>query len=262
MSTKTKTTVCAAFAALVTTAAFAGQTAKVEAKSSVSSKLTGEVSAEFVSGYAFRGQLLDANPALQLSLGASVPFDVSAIGLDGGSVNFKTTQLFSQNVPKAGWYRSEAQVGISLTKGMFTVSPSYQFFNSPTGRFDAAHGFNLLVSAKDPFNINPFVNGFFGVQGNANDGTSTGAYYEFGVAPSFALGKLSVGVPASVGFGTKGYYNNDQSYGFTSVGVTTSYPIYGNVSVNAGVRYLNTNNTLNQGRKDIFTSTVGLGLTF
>ncbi len=253
----------AALAALVTTTAFAGQTAKVQKSTTTAqSKLDGEFGVSFVSGYAFRGQLLDANPALQLSLGASVPFDVSGVGLDAGSVQFKTTQLFSQGVPKAGWFRSEVEMGISLTKGVFTVTPSYQFFNSPTGKFDSSHGFNLLVTAKDPIGINPFVNGFFGVQGNANNGTSTGAYYEFGVSPSFALGKVTVGVPASIGFGAKGYYNSGESYGFTSIGLTASYPILDNLNVNAGVRYLNTSDTLNGGKTDIVTTTVGLGLTF
>jgi hypothetical protein len=260
--TKTKTKLCAVLAALVTTTAFAGQPVKAQPTTSVASKLNGELGVSFVSGYAFRGQLLDANPALQLSLGASVPFDVSGIGLDGGSVQFKSTQLFSQSVQKAGWFRSEVDLGISLTKGLFTVTPSYQFFNSPTGRFDSAHGFNLLVSAKDPIGLNPYVNGFFGVQGNANNGTSTGAYYEFGINPILNLGKVSVGLPAAIGVGSKNYYKNNDSYGYTTVGVTASYPILDNLNANASVRYLNTSNSLNGNKENIITTSVGLGLTF
>lgn len=268
MRKQTTTKLCAAIAALVTTSAFAGETVKCKSPKCASksesaiSKLSGEIQVGFVSGYAFRGQLLDSNPALQVSLGAAVPFDVSGVGLDAGSVGFKTTQLFSQNVPNAGWFRSEVELGISLTKGLFTVTPSYQFFNSPTGQFDSAHGFNLLVSAKDPIGLNPYVNGFFGVQGNANNGTSTGAYYEFGINPTFALGKVSVGLPAAIGVGSRNYYKNNDSYGYTTVGVTASYPILDNLSATAGVRYLNTSDSINSGKENIITTTVGLGMTF
>lgn len=270
MRKQTTTKLCAAFAALVSTTAFAGETVKCKSSkcakqcesASAVSKLNGEFGVSFVSGYAFRGQLLDSNPALQLNLGASVPFEVSGIGLDKGAVQFKTTQLFSQNVPKAGWMRSEVELGISLTKGLFTVTPSYQFFNSPTGRFDSAHGFNLLVSAKDPIGLNPYVNGFFGVQGNANNGSGTGNYYEFGINPTFAVGKVTVGIPASIGVGSKNYYKNNDTYGYSSVGVTAAYPILDNLNVTAGVRYLNTSDAINNGKSDIITSTVGLGLVF
>jgi hypothetical protein len=263
MRNKHKIKTCAALVALATVGtSFGGQASKsVKPIKSVSS-VEGSLEANYVSGYVFRGQLLDSNSAFQPVLALSVPFDASKLGLDSAAVEFKTLQSFNQNSPVAGWYRSEVDIGVSLTKGMFTVRPSYQFFNSPTGKFDSSQGFNLLVTAKDPIGLNPFVNGFFGVDGNAGNGSSSGIYYEVGVNPSATFSKVTVGVPVSFGFGSKNYYKNNESYGFSSVGLTASYPIMENLNVHAGIRYLNTSDSLNSGKNDIFTSTVGLGLTF
>lgn len=263
MLTKKTYSMCS-LAALIASTSFAGESvkSKIVTKPSVDVSIDGKVGFDIVSGYMFRGQMLDSNLAYQPSLGLSVPFDAGFLGLDGAAVKLNTTQSFNQNAPINGWFRSEVDIGVSLTKGMFTVTPSYQFFYSPNSSFESSQGFNVRVDAKDQFGINPYVSAFLGVNGNANNGSSSGSYYEFGVSPSRKIGRTTVNVPVAVGLGAGGYYKNNDSYGYTKVGLNTSTELASNLTLNAGVNYWNTGDSLNSGKSSYVTTSVGLGWSF
>lgn len=266
---KTKTThsMWAAVAVLATTtvSSFAGSTVKDEAsKKQPLAAVSGQLSLDAVSGYMFRGQLLDSNMAYQPSLNLSVPFDVSGLGLDGGSVQFSTLQSINQNGPTSGWFRSEVTVGVALTKGLVTVTPAYQFFSSPTNKFAQSQGFNLRVDLDDSkwLNVKPYASAFAGIQGNSSTGDRPGFYYEAGISPSRKIQSTTISLPVNVGFGSGGYFAGDESYGFTSVGLTSVTPITPNLDFNAGVRYWHTSDAMNNGKNSVLCTSVGLSLNF
>ena len=266
MKTKTQNGMSALAALLVTATSYAGPATPpvVAAGSGGDSALTGSVGLNVVSGYVFRGQVLDRNLAYQPTLSLSTPIDLSFLHVDSAALQLQTTQSLNQNAPLAGWFRSEVDLGVKLTKGLFVITPSYQVFNSPTGKFDSAQGVSVKVGLKEccAYGLNPYGRVFFGTQGNANNGTSPGTSYEFGVAPSFKVGSTTVTVPAAVGFGSGNYYANDQTYGYTTVGVRSSTPIAKNLNLTAGVDYWNTSRALGNGQQNFVTTSVGLNLTF
>ena len=281
MKTKTTYSTCAAVVALLisTASAFAGDSSKTAqcrlnckpsaavSSGSGSAVLQGELGVDVVSGYMFRGTLLDSNLSYQPSLTLSVP--ISLPGLDKAAVRLNTIQAFNQNSPNAGWFRSEVDIGFALSKAGLTVAPSYQLFSSPTSRFQSAQGFNVRVEYDDStltgfkVALKPYVSGFYGTEGNAANGTKPGSYYEVGVAPTAKVGTTTFSVPFAAGFGTRGYYANNQSHGFTSVGLTASTPITQNLSFNAALRYWQTAANLNANDpKSMVCTSVGLALAF
>ena len=271
MKTKTTYSTCAAVVALAlaTASATAGETVKKQASPAGSSPaISGELSLDLVSGYMFRGTLLDSNLAYQPSLSLSVPFDLSALGADSAAVKFATTQSFNQNSPNGGWFRSEVDVGVAVSKAGFTLTPSYQLFSSPTSKFESAQGINVKLQFDDSTltglpALNPYVSVFKGTQGNASNGTSPGLYYEAGVAPSTKIGSATFTLPVAVGFGANDYFAQNQQHGFTTVGLTAAVPITKSLNFNAGVKYWSTAAALNTGdSKNMVCTSVGLGLTF
>lgn len=282
MKTKTTYSMCAAVVALVlsTASTFAGDSSKSAncrlctkpsqvSSGSGSAVLEGELGVDVVSGYMFRGTLLDSNLSYQPSLALRVPIDLSRLGFDKAAVQLNTIQAFNQNSPNAGWFRSEVDIGFALSKAGLTVTPSYQLFSSPTSRFQSAQGFNVRLEYDDStltgfkVALKPYVSGFYGTEGNAANGTNPGSYYEVGVAPTAKVGTTTFAVPFAAGFGTRGYYANNQSHGFTSVGLTASTPITKNLNFNAGLRYWQTAANLNASdSKSMVCTSVGLSLTF
>lgn len=267
MSKKTTHSTCAVVAALfVATTSFAGETVKTTKTPVAPEKalVSGTFGVNAVSGYVFRGQLLESNMAYQPNLTLSVPVDLSVLGFDGAAVQLQTTQSINQNAPNAGWFRSEVDLGLTLTKGAFVFAPSYQVFNSPTNKFETAHGVSLKVAVKgeNSYGLSPYVRGFFGVEGNANNGTRPGSFYEVGIAPSYKLGQTTFTVPAAIGVGARGYYANNQTYGYTTVGLHSTTSLTSNLNFVAGLDYWNTDKALGNSKQNTVTTSVGLNLTF
>jgi hypothetical protein len=276
MKNKTTYSMCAAVIALVlsTVSSFAGETVKPSKKtipgltSAGTSGISGELGVDIISGYMFRGSLLDSNLAYQPSLSLSIPFDASGLGAESAALQFNTSQAFNQNGSNNGWFRSEVDIGVSVKRAGFTLTPSYQLFNSPTSQFQSAQGVNVKLEFDDSTltklpALKPYVSVFKGTQGNAANGTDTGLYYEVGVAPSTKIGTTTFALPVAAGFGARNYYAQDQRHGFTSVGLTATTPITQNLNFNAGVKYWSTTGALNTGdSKDMVCTSVGLALTF
>ena len=253
-------------ASLITTSSvFAGETTKSVSAPSIEGAaiVTGTIGVNVASGYVFRGQLLDSNLAYQPNLSLKVPLNLTSFGIDNSAIEFTTLQSLNQNAPLAGWYRSESVVGVSLAKGAFVVTPSYEFYNSPTSKFESSQGVGLKLSFKEGalWNLNPYVKGYFGVQGNANNGTKPGCFYEGGIRPSFLAGKTTVSIPVSLGFGTRNYYANNSTYGYVTTGIHTSTPITSNMNFLASVDYWNTGQSVNS-KTNTITTSLGLNFTF
>jgi hypothetical protein len=274
MKNKTTYSMCAAVIALTltTVSSFAGESVKSSKSGLVSqgssSGVSGELGFDVIAGYMFRGSLLDTNLAYQPSLSLSIPFDASGVGAESAALQFATTQAFNQSGANQGWFRSEVDIGVSFSRAGFTLTPSYQLFNSPSGQFQSAQGVNVKLEFDDSTltglpALKPYASVFKGTQGNAANGTDTGLYYEIGVAPSTKIGSTTFSLPVAAGFGARNYYAQDQRHGFTSVGLTASTPITKNLNFNAAVKYWNTTAALNnRDSKDMICTSVGLALTF
>jgi hypothetical protein len=269
MNTKNKHNIASTVTALslfmaCATMSYAGQATVLETTVVPSAPVvSGSVGVNAVSGYVFRGQILDSNLAYQPNLTLSLPIDLSFTGVDSSKLQLNTTQSFNQNTPNNGWFRSEVEVGVALTKGVFVVTPSYQYFNSPIGNFSSSQGVGVKVNLKEgtSYGLNPYTKAFFGTKGNANNGTNTGSYYEVGVAPSAKVGTTVFSLPVAVGFGAGNYYAQNAGFGFTTVGLHSVTPITNNLNFTAGVDYWRTNKEINTNRDTVSTS-VGLSLTF
>ena len=265
---------CAVAVALTVTAtSFAGESTKALKPGSLgfsekaSELISGKLSVDVVNAYVFRGVLQDKNMAVQPTLTLGAPVELG-LGLDASMVKFTTMQSFHQSAPVEGWMRSNVDLGISLTKGDFTVTPSYQFFNSPNASFTAGQGINVRVDYADKglFGLpalNPYANAFFTTSGRVGNGPRGGNYYEVGIAPSTKVGATTVSLPVALGLGSRGYYASNDNYGYTSVGLQSLTPLAERVDLRAGVTYTNSSNGINgPSNQNIWTTSVGLGVSF
>lgn len=265
---------CAVAVALTVTAtSFAGESTKVIKPSStgfsekVSELFSGKLSVDVVNAYVFRGVLQDKNMAVQPTLTLGAPVELG-LGLDASMIKFTTLQSLHQSAPVDGWMRSNVDVGIALTKGDFTITPSYQFFNSPNSSFETGQGVNVRVDYADRgvFGLpalNPYANAFFTTNGRVGNGSRGGSYYEVGIAPATMIGSTKVSLPVAMGVGARGYYANNDTYGYTSVGLQSLTPLAERVDLRAGVTYINTSRGLNgPSDQNIWSTSVGLGVSF
>jgi len=264
MKTKTNTTMGALAALLVTSTSYAGAPAPAVSTPEAGLGVTGTAGLSIASGYVFRGQVLSDKVTYSPTLNLSLPVDLSVLGVDSAAVQLQTTQVVTQNAPTAGWFRSETSLGVQLTKGVFVVTPSYQVFNSPNNKFDTAQGVGVKVGVKEccALGLRPYGQAFFGAGGNANNGSSSGSFYEFGVAPSFKVGSTTVSTPAAIGVGAGNYYVGNNTYGYTTVGVRTSTPLTKDLNLTAGVDYWNTPNALGNSQKNNVITSVGVTFSF
>jgi len=229
------------------------------------------VGADVVSNYVYRGTLLDSNPVVAPHVSLSIPTHLSLPGVDDVTLKLDTTQVFGTKSPPTTWNRSEVSAGVALTKGRFTLTPSYQIVSSPNGNLQDAHGVGIKLEYDDSSKackdtckgiaLKPYVSTYFGLEGNPGNGSKTGNYYEVGVAPSTKVQGVTVALPVAVGLGARGYYNNEKTYGYTSVGLNLSKEVAKNVAVVAGATYYNTDHAFN-GKSDIVSTRVGFAVSF
>ena len=273
MKNKYIKTMCAVAVALTVTAtSFAGESTKAVKPTSklatpVTSVASGKLSVDVVNAYVFRGVLQDKNTALQPMLTIGAPVELG-LGLDASMLKVTTLQSFHLSNAVEGWMRSNVDIGIALTKGDFTLTPSYQFFNSPNSSFEAGQGVNVRLDYADKgvFGLpalNPYANAFFTTNGRVGNGDRGGSYYEVGIAPATTVGITKVSLPVALGLGARGYYANNDTYGYTSVGLQTLTPLAERVDLRAGVTYTNTSRGINgPSDQNIWSSSVGLGVSF
>ena len=183
------------------------------------------------------------------------------------------------------WYEFDVSPGFSFTIAKnwnFTISD--YIYTSPGDYFATSHNLNLALTYDDSgllgaFALNPH---FYFLQeltnhsglaykngGPYSSDAPEGQYYEFGIAPGHTFAEkatypVTLTFPATVGFGTNGFYG--QGFGFFSTGVNVSVPLafipsaYGSWTTTVGGLYyrLGTNsarftdnpNNTSTGRRD------------
>ena len=227
-----------------------GKKVEEEAKKVVEEKkswISGSVGTAITNEYIFFGLVLDkdtiiAQPYLNLSF--SLYEGEGAIN----AVSFELPLWWSIhdiNKPRPlngastlrDWYEFDVSPGFSFTiakNWSFTISD--YIYTSPGDYFATSHNLNLALTYDDSgllgdFALNPhfyFLQELDNHSGLATQGDTLGQYYEFGIAPGHTFAKdstypLTVTFPATVGFGTNGFYG--QGFGFFSTGASVSVPM-------------------------------------
>lgn len=231
------------------------------------------------------GLILQPAAKLTVNLYENDDFKVDAFFATWNSFHGQKTAAQTHGDFTEYWYESDLVGGISLTKGKFSLATQYVFLTSPSDAYETVQELDFTLSFDDSealgkFALHPYA--LLGVEtgADASDGANsdTGTYLELGIAPgfSFDVGKTPVSItfPASVGLSLHDYYQNaagdDDTFGFTQVGVKASIPLpfgdrYGKWTLNAGVSamFLGDQTTeFNSGQSEQVIGTIGLQLNF
>ena len=218
--------------------------------------ITGDIGLDVYSQYIFHGLTLENQGAI-LQPYADLYFKLyeGEGALNAVSLNLGIWNSFHSNHTVAsttrGWYEFDFLVGVSFTflKNL-TFTPTYLFYGSPGDYFENSHNLRLQLGYNDKdllgaFSLQPYVFVEFELDGKSGNGSDEGVYYEVGIAPSVALGDVTLAFPIKAGFGSNDYYSNDSGYGFFSAGIAASYALkyipecYGTWTLTAGATYFN-----------------------
>ncbi|MEK0445785.1 MAG: hypothetical protein RLZZ399_1106 [Verrucomicrobiota bacterium] len=173
----------------------------------------------------------------------------------------------------------------SLSFGKFTLTESYIFRNFPNTALSAFAQDAQAISSKLSFDDSDYLGAFAlhpsftWVKETAGklsalvpNKDELGSYYEASIAPSTAVGPVTVTLPITAGFGSNGFYQKD-GYGYLSAGLNLGYilPVakrYGTWTATAGATYYNlnrsavdSNTTVGTAHNDVVGS-FGLGVAF
>jgi hypothetical protein len=224
--------------------------------------INGLVGVDFVTAYVTRGVVLEnqgfiAQPYLELQFGLTDEFKL--IGGVWNSVHSEHTDLGLATGESAAaesadaFYEFDWYVGFTWAFAEnFTATWIYQEFISPNGGFATNDNTQLKIAYSDAslwgesgFALNPYGLVFVELDNKAGTGSDEGIYVEVGIEPAFPLGDSDVtfSVPIKTGWGFEDFYEEDEEFGFVSVGAKVAMPLkfvpaaYGSWSVYASVEY-------------------------
>jgi hypothetical protein len=230
--------------------------------------INGLVGIDFVTAYVTRGVVLEnqgfiAQPyaELQFKLAEGGDFINKVSGVVGiwNSLHSEhTDEGLVSGVGDASelsdpWYEFDWYVGVSMDIATnWNLTWVYQEFISPNDGFNTNDNTQLKLSFNDAslwgdsgFALKPYGLVFVELDNKAGTGPDEGIYTEFGIEPAWALGDsgVTLSVPMKVGFGWEDFYEEDEEFGFASVGGKVSFPLkfmpakYGAWSAYASVEY-------------------------
>ena len=159
------------------------------------------------------------------------------------------------------WYESDIYMTLSFgLSGGVTAGLTYTTYTSPNDQFTSVKELSFKVAVDDSKQLGKFSMKPYGLiatemdtgtgTGQADAGANWGAYFELGIAPTFAGSFYSVAVPVKAGFSLSNYYESpilgrdDATFGFGSIGGIVTVPFtkvgskYGQWNVHGGVEFL------------------------
>ena len=218
--------------------------------------ITGDIGLDVYSKYVFHGLTLENQGAIiQPYADLSFRLYQGEGALNEVSLNVGIWNSFHSNHTVAsstrGWYEFDFLAGMSFTFAKnLTFTPTYVLYSSPGDYFADSHNLRLQLGYDDKdllgaFSLQPYFLVEIELEGKGGNGVDQGVYYEVGIAPSVAVGPVSLSFPIKAGFGSSDYYAGDSGYGFFSAGLAASYTLtcvpecYGEWTVTAGATYFN-----------------------
>jgi len=179
---------------------------------------------------------------------------------------------FSQRLHYEEDFYSVLSLGLA---GRFTLAAAFTAYTSPNVMFDTVKEASVRLSHESW--LRPYGLAAFDIGKDGFDlGRRKGTYVEVGVAPSHALGRLTLAVPARLGVSGKDYYEHpitgvDHRFGFAEVGGIATWPLnaaggrFGSWDLHGGARVLalgDTTKFLNDGKGTKVVMTAGLGVRY
>ncbi len=283
--TKRSIITLAAVSAVIGSTAFAGpahvKASKTVTPPAVQSCVTGDVGLDITSDYYFHGLLQQGSGFIAQPYG-NLYFKVSEGGFfDSVSVDVGIWNSFHSRRGNIGqnnnWYEFDFTAGLTLVKGNWSISPKYIRYTSPGDYFRNAGVVALRLGYNDSdllgaASLQPYLWVEYEADGKSGNGTGSGGfYYELGIQPSRSFGDLTVSVPVKLGLGSNDYYAGDETYGYSSIGVTASYALkvvpecLGDWSVYGNATFMHLGDAaspLNSGDDTDVTFTGGLKIAF
>lgn len=146
----------------------------------------------------------------------------------------------------SAWYEFDWYVGFGLNlTPELALTAVYQEFLSPSDAFGTAKNIEVKFTYNDAkvwekgalwegFSLQPYVKGFYEVDGKAGTGAEEGFYVEVGVTPAYTIAPksdlpITIGFPIFAGFGFEEFYasanEEDELFGFVAGGVTATVPL-------------------------------------
>jgi hypothetical protein len=154
------------------------------------------------------------------------------------------------------WYEFDWYGGFAFDFAeKWNLNLSYWEFLSPNDGFGTSRNVQAKIAYNDAgawgggdFALKPYFIVFVETDGKAGSGSDEGIYFEVGVEPTvYTVGEsaapLSLSIPIKVGLGANDFYEDDETFGFATVGIKASLPLtfmpaeYGAWSGYAGVYY-------------------------
>jgi hypothetical protein len=243
----------------------AAQAAPAPAPPANTLSLNGDFTNTLTTAYITRGVLLENQGIIYQNVGDlyftlnDSPKVSFMVGMFNSVHDEKTDNGAVDGSPGTGtvkdWYEFDFWLGFnfSVTKEL-AGQLLYQEFHSPNGGFGACKNVQLKFTYDDSgiwkkengFKLAPYALAFWELDGKAGTGDDEGLYIETGIAPSWTFGSgdwpLTVSVPITAGFGFSDFYEDDEFFGFASVGIVGSMPLkfmskYGSWTAFAGGYY-------------------------
>lgn len=263
MNTKTTTTTLA-LALATTVAAFGGTKTQTPAEKLETKALySGVYGVEVSSGFVNKGRRLDSNAVFQPFAAISIPTKLEIGGGVEINVVLASRQQLNTKSPLSVWSRSENNLGLSFTKDRLSLISTYEIVTSPNNSYKSSQGVNLVLEFDDmgltTLPIKPHVRTYIGTKEGFERQSN---YFEAGISPTVTAGITNITFPINIGVGDKGFYVGGERYGYTSAGIATLTPIYKDLSLTTNLTYFNTNENINNGKKDLWLTSAGFVVKF
>lgn len=261
--TKTQTYAVAALIAAALTAQAGTPSKPLTSTEKELLPVKGSFGVDVSNGYTYKGVRLDSTSSTQTYLNLSLPFEVHAYGIDSASVDVSTWQFTNPNAVLNDWVRSEVVVGVGLTRGNFTLTPSYHSNTSPNSEKGSSQAVDLTLDYMGLLGLDPHVSVYKGLAGTPGQGSGRGTFYQVGVAPTVGKAyKTTFVLPVNVNYGTDGFYAANQKCSYTTVGLETSTEIAKNVSLNTSLTRFFTDKKVNAEKPNFWIASAGVELAF
>lgn len=210
---------------------------------------------------------------------------VTSVGLNVGTWNsLHSGDTGSEGPSGKVWYESDFYTAASVGfAGGLSLTGTYTAYTSPNSSFSSVKELMVKLAVDDsaflgrggvkPYAIVAQELDAAPGQGQADGGLAAGTYLELGIAPGYAFGTASIGVPVKVGLSLSDYYElagTDHTFGYFSVAAIVTVPVaspgrFGAWSIHGGVelqRLGGATSSFNDGDDTRVIASIGLGFAY
>jgi hypothetical protein len=194
---------------------------------------------DFPTIYMFRGIRQETDPSLTMWPAADLKIDFTS---GNGAVKSVSANLGTWNSLQTGSSGTggatdklhyELDFYASFTLGFarsLAATTQYTAYTSPNGMFTNVKEVLFKVASGTKYAPYGLIAWEVGGEnsGQADGGTEKGTYLEFGIGPSYPLGRTTLTVPVKVGLSASDYYElngEDNSFGYFDIGGLITVPI-------------------------------------